>query len=210
MVWDEATPAGGITLARSLDGGASFETPRPLFPVIMARNCTAGQPTGVCTPYPGVAVDAATGNVYVTWHDGPGTQYQVRFSRSTDGGDSFRPPLTLSSGVFHSHCAAITVGPSGRVLVAYEYRKQDQPHRHDAMFTQSVDGGQTFSPPLNLSQGPDFAFSDYPWPAEAPDGRIVVGWEDNTVGGNLDAVVALSTDGGSSFGGRQNLSENAS
>jgi hypothetical protein len=210
VVWDEATVTGGITLARSLDGGATFETPRLLFPVIMTRDCSPGQPTGVCTPYPGVAVDAATGNVYVTWHDGPMTQFQVRFSRSTDGGTSFGAPLTLSSGLFHSHCASITVGPSGRVLVAYEYRKQDTPHRHDAMYTQSVDGGQTFSPPLNLSQGPAEAFSDYPWPAEAPDGRIVVGWEDNTAGGALDAVLALSTDGGSSFAGFQNLSDNAS
>lgn len=208
VVWDEASPFRRIALSRSFDGGSSFESPQTVFGVAMPGDCRPGQPTGACTPYPGIAIDPASGRVYLVWHDLVDGNAQVLVSRSLDGGSSFSAPLKISHGVFHSHCAAITVGPSGKILVAYENRKQIEPHAHDAMFTQSVDGGASFSPPVNLSNGPDFAFSDYPWPVEAPNGMIVVGWEDNRAGGELDAVLATSTDGGRTFSQSQNLLNN--
>src|SRR5262249_31590096 len=71
---------------------------------------------------------------------------------------------------------------------------------------QSTNGGLSFTSPLNLSNGPSFAFSDYPVPSQGADGTIVVGWEDNTAGGDLDAVLKVSTNGGGSFGDRMDLS----
>jgi hypothetical protein len=206
VVWDEVD--AGISIARSFNGGATFESPRALFPVTMTRNCTVGGPIGGCTPYPGVVVNPLNGQVYLVWHDGPGTSFQIQFSRSLDDGATFSAPQTLTSGGLHSHCVGISMGPSGRIHIAYEFRKQQTPHRHDSLYIQSVDGGLTFSPPVNLSNGPAAAFSDYPWPSEGQNGLIVVGWEDNSTSGGLDAVVGSSTDGGQSFTPMENISNN--
>ena len=205
--WDEAWPARHLALRRSSDGGASFEAPRMLFAIAMGA-CPPGSPNAACTIYPGLAVSPTTGDLYVVWHDQVAGRLQVLFSRSLDGGETFAPPRNVSNAAVHAHCAAITVGPSGRILVAWENRKDTVDHKHDAVFVQSTDGGLSFSTPLNLSNGPAWALSDYPWPVEAGDGRIAVGWEDNTAGGGLDTVLALSTDGGLTFGPPLNLSSN--
>jgi hypothetical protein len=174
----------------------------------MTRNCTIGLPIGGCTPYPGVVVNPLNGQVYLVWHDGPGTSFQIQFSRSLDNGTTFSAPQALTSGSQHSHCVGVSVGPTGKIHIAYEFRKQQTPHRHDSLYIQSADGGLSFTPPVNLSNGPSGAFSDYPWPSEGQNGLIVVGWEDNTAGTQLEAVVASSTNGGQSFTPIENISNN--
>jgi hypothetical protein len=212
IVWDEATPDDHIAFTRSFNQGGSFEAPRQIGTVTFVRNCSPGEPTGSCTAYPGIAVDRNTGNVYVIWHDDVMGQKQVLFMRSTDRGDSFSPRLQLSHppAGLHAHCAAMSIGPTGRIMVAWESRRQADPHRHDSKISHSTDGGLSFSPEVNLSNGATSNFADYPWPAQGADGTIVVGWEDNTVGaGGLDAVVKVSNDGGATFGERLNVSENS-
>jgi hypothetical protein len=211
VVWDEGSAGGGapgrhLAYKRSANGGASF-TELSITNVVMPP-CAPGSAPAACTIYPGIAVDQASNRVYVTWHDRVGSQPQVRFSRSLNGGASFSAPVEITHAVIHAHCAAITVGPSGRLLVAYEEVKQLNPHTHNSMYVQSLDGGASFSAPVNFSNTPFWAMSDYPWPVEGPNGTIVVGWEDNGAGGAMDALLAVSTDGGASFGPPINLSNN--
>jgi List-Bact-rpt repeat protein len=208
VVWDEGSPSRRIALARSLDGGSSFETPRTIAGVATPPGCPPGSVGNCDTVYPSLAVDPANGNVYVVWHDLVGSAPQILFSRSVDGGNVFSAPVNVSNAPIHAHCASITVGPSGKILIAYESRKDLSDHKHDAMFVQSTTAGTSFSTPLNLSHTPPATFSDYPWAVEAPDGTIAVGWEDNSGGGALDAVVAVSTNGGAGFGPTVNLSNN--
>ncbi|MGH7265476.1 MAG: sialidase family protein, partial [Candidatus Rokuibacteriota bacterium] len=209
VVWDEEWPSRHIAIRRSSDGGTTWDAHRAVAPVVTPPGCPPDGVGNCDTVYPGVAVDPASGRVYVVWHDRVGSQPQVLFSRSLDGGETFSAPLNLSHAAIHAHCASLTVGPSGRVLVAFEARKDLVEHKHDAVFTQSIDGGASFLPPVNLSQGPSWALSDYPWAVEGPGGAIVVGWEDNRGGGHLDAVATYSTDGGQSFAPSVNLSNNA-
>ncbi|MGH7267102.1 MAG: sialidase family protein [Candidatus Rokuibacteriota bacterium] len=213
VVWDEETPSRHIALATSTTGGTSFEFDfivplnRPI-----SSNCVAqgGTPAN-CTAYPGIAVDPTRPqNVYVNWHDwAPGTEkLEVFVARSTNAGESFETPTNVSNSPVHAHCAAMTVGPSGKVVIAWEDRKEaGDNHYHNAFFAQSTDGGATFGPRVPVSQSPNLALSDYPWPAEGPDGTIVVGYEDNATGGSLEAVVNVSHDGGGSFGPRQDVSQ---
>jgi hypothetical protein len=197
VVWDEGAPSRHVALRRSIDGGDTWGTDQAPFPVVGSFG-TSG-PTGLQTPYPGIAVDQNNGSVHLVWHDMVSGNYQVLTSHSGDDGVTFSSPLNISHAALHAHCASITVGPSGKVLIAWENRKQQNPHQHDAYFAQSTDGGASFSPPVNLSNGPSWALSDYPWAVEGPSGIIVVGWEDNTAGGDAQAVVAVSTDGGITF-----------
>jgi uncharacterized repeat protein (TIGR01451 family) len=130
------------------------------------------------------------------------------FSRSTDGGASFSAPQNVSNSPVHAHCASVTVGYSGKVMVAYESRKDLTDHKHNSMYVQSTDHGVSFGTPVNVSNSPAWALSDYPYAAEAPDGTIVVGWEDNSASGDLDATLAVSHDGGATFGPLQDVSNN--
>ena len=207
VVWDEASPSLHVALARSVDGGATFEAPRSIAPVSLTPTCAPGVAEGFCTSYPAVAVDQTNGNVYVTWHDIAPSALQVLFMRSVDGGQTFSAPRNISQATFQAHCASMTVGPSGRILIAFEDGKSSGVlSTNDAVFVQSTDGGLNFSAPINLSNSPSFALSDYPWAAEGPDGTIAVGWEDNSSAPELEAVVAVSTDGGVTFGPPLNLS----
>jgi hypothetical protein len=213
IVWDEADMGvRHIALATSTNGGTSFDYGSV---VGLNRPVTDCPPDGTpanCTAYPGIVVDPTRpDNVYVNWHDWNNTtakKLEVFVARSTNAGASFEPATNVSNSPVHAHCAAMTVGPSGKILIAWEDRKQaGSLHRHDAYFAQSVDGGATFLPPVNVSKSPSGALSDYPWPVEGPDGTIVVGYEDNAVGSSLEAVVNVSKDGGGSFGPRQDLSQ---
>jgi hypothetical protein len=208
VVWDEESPSRHIALVRSFDGGASFEGRRAVAPVATPPGCAPGAVGNCATIYPGLAVDRVSGSVYVVWHDLLGSQPQVLFSRSLDNGVSFSAPLNVSHASIHAHCASVNVGPSGRVLVAFEARKTLALHTHDAMFAQSTDGGATFGTPVNLSHSPEATISDYPWAVEGPDGTIVAGWEDNAAGGRTDAVAAVSRDGGASFSPPVDISNN--
>src|SRR6266567_1635339 len=68
-----------------------------------------------------LAVDPATGNVYAAWSDfhGGGCN-EILFSRSTDHGVTFSPPLKISSGICISQGPSIAIGSSGQVYVAWE------------------------------------------------------------------------------------------
>jgi hypothetical protein len=212
VVWDEETPSRHLALARSTDGGASFGQ-QVVVPIVRdpAEPCPADASPSSCTAYPGIAVDPRRpNNVYVSWHDKVAGKLDVYFTRSTDSGGTFEAARNVSNAEIHAHCAAMTVGPSGKVLISYESRKQPPPlqHKHNSVLIQSLDGGQTFTAPVDVSDSPTDALSDYPWPAEGPDGTIAVGYEDNAVGGELDAVVRVSRNGGSAFGGRVDISQN--
>src|SRR5262245_24458216 len=204
-VWDEETPSRHIAIARSNNGGATF-TIGTVAPLVRAMtDCPADASPSSCTAYPGVAADPRRpNNLYVTWHDNPGGKLDVFFTRSTDGGASFGLPRNISNAPVHAHCASLTVGPSGRILVSFESRKQPPPadHRHNSDVVQSTDGGANFTPAVDVSNSPVWALSDYPWSVEGPDGTIVTGYEDNAEGGELSAVVQMSKNGGSSFGPR--------
>ncbi len=212
VIWDEGSGGRHIALARSFDGGGSFETPFSIAPVATPLGC-APDGVGNCdTVYPGLTTDPNSGAVYAIWHDKiNGTGPQILFTRSFDGGNTFSAPLQISNAVIHAHCASVTVGPSGRIMVAYEERKQvaPAPHTHAVMFVQSTDAGASFGTPIKLSaNAPAFTTAGYPWPVETPNGLILVAWEDNTAGGELDAVVAVSSNGGASFGTPTNISNN--
>jgi hypothetical protein len=80
----------------------------------------------------------------------------IRFSRSTDGGKSFTPPVTLNDdGLETGHrFDALAVAPSGAILVAWidkrdleRARSEGKPYTGAAIYVAvSRDGGRTFEP----------------------------------------------------------------
>jgi hypothetical protein len=116
--------------------------------VILAHN-TFGQ--GSFNDKTNLVADPVTGNVYAAWSDFHGSGCnQILFSRSTDHGKTFSPPLKLSSGICGNQGPSIAIGPSGQVYIAWEGNTggafEKAPKAIDgAAFASSSDFGKTFT-----------------------------------------------------------------
>src|SRR5207248_4711366 len=98
-----------------------------------------------------LVADPVTGNVYAAWSDfhGAGCN-QILFSRSTDHGATFSPPLKISSGICGNQGPSIAIGPSGQVDIGWEASTGGALTKatnavNGAAFVSSNDFGQTFS-----------------------------------------------------------------
>src|SRR6266852_1341451 len=165
-------------------------------------------------------------NVYVAWTRfnapiGNGHGFgndQILFSRSTDGGATFSPPLHLSpahnnNSVGGRQGSAVQVGPDGTVYVAWFDTVQKQPVE---VVTASHDGGVTFSRPVVagivtddfVSPAPGSSFRQdsrsFPSLTVGRDGAIYVAWGDRTgdgpgLTGHAVVKVVKSTDDGATW-----------
>jgi hypothetical protein len=130
----------------------------------------------ISTPPPGTALSSAdkpliaidatespfSGNVYISWTSfGPPPPIgfpglPILFSRSTDGGLTFSPPLILSAPGEISHGSEPGVGRNGEVYVTW-IRLSPGPQL--IMFARSMDGGSTFSPPAAVAPVTSIGFA---------------------------------------------------
>jgi len=140
VIW-VATYGPSNPAVSSTDGSKYVRT------VVLATN-TFGQ--GSFNDKTNLAVDTSTGNVYAAWSDfhGRGCN-EILFSRSTDHGATFSPPLKISSGICGNQGPSIVIGPSGQVYVGWEaFTGGDVETPLSAVgaaFVSSTDFGKTFS-----------------------------------------------------------------
>lgn len=221
-------PASDIHLARSLDGGRTFE------PSITV-NEDAGFPTGHHFHDIEVGPD---GTVYVSWLDSserdrmaepdrahqtemaghthnhgndaenelPGTQLKV--ARSVDGGRTFEKGVVVAEGTCQCCRTAMTVTPEGTVYVAWRHIFEDQ--IRDIALSRSYDGGRTFSEPVRV-HADDWQINGCPHagPAVAVDEKdqVYVLWYSGSEKGK-GVYYAHSQDGGNSFSPATSLALN--
>jgi hypothetical protein len=146
-------------------------------------------------------------DVFVVWQEivfsGGSHGGEAFFARSRDGGETFDAPMNLSrtkagvgkgrinAEVWNNGSLDLALGGEGQIFVAWtEYEGA-------LSFVRSEDHGATFSAPRQIHAGTP--------PARAPalatdrDGTVYLAW---TVGEQRDADLrlAVSTDGGASFG----------
>jgi hypothetical protein len=121
--------------------------------VVLAHN-TFGE--GSFNDKTNLAVDPSNGNIYAAWSDFHGLIgcNQILFSRSTDHGVTFSPPLKISSNTCGNQGPSIAIGPSGQVYVGWEastlgtnqFAALTTPGLAVGVaFTSSTDFGKTFS-----------------------------------------------------------------
>jgi hypothetical protein len=82
------------------------------------------------------------GNVYVSWTFVQAAARTILFTLSTDKGQTWSPPLTLSSPTARSQGSFIAIGPNGEIYVAW-FDVDIQAIR----VVKSTDGGVTFGRP---------------------------------------------------------------
>jgi len=192
LVWeDDIASSSDISYSRSQDHGQTFSAPKSLSHNVGNSN--------------GAQISAdLTGNVNVVWeNDSPGN-FDVFFTRSTDGGLNFSALSNLSHSPGSASSAQIGTDPGGNINVIW-VDSTPPSSSTDIYFARSADGGNSFSAPLNISNNP--GFSTDPSLAVDSGGNVNLSWQDTTPG-NREIFYSRSTDSGSTFSAPQNLSNN--
>lgn len=182
VAWfDSNSGNASIFFSRSTDGGATFSTP-------VSASAVAGPVL--------LAVDP-TGKVYVAWarNDSSGVARLV-FSRSLDRGATFTSPLAISNASVTAIPGAIALDASGNINVAWTEAVPPQ-GLSNVYFSRSTDSGASFSSPspVTNSSGPMFRVAGL---TVDRLGSIHVLWT-STSGGQTDAYLSHSSDGGTAF-----------
>jgi hypothetical protein len=128
---------------------------------------------------------------------------KVLFRRSTDLGETFSDPVDVSRSAGDAFEPEIAVGPDDSINVCWE---DTGPGVSSAMFSRSVDGGQTFSEPLRLSRGPGSATETHI--AVDRQGRINVVWVED-ISGKRQAFYSRSSDQGETFSEPVNVTDDS-
>jgi hypothetical protein len=142
----------------SLDGGRTF-----------SKKISISHVTDVAAAIPGsnfrtdsfasAGVDQTTGAVYVAWSDATGGSGRIVVSRSTDGGQTWSAPTTVSTArEGYAFFQGLDVAPNGRVDVGYQALIAKDPTTFgtgnaaiDSFYVSSADGGATWSKPLRVT-----------------------------------------------------------
>jgi len=136
--------------------------------------------------------------VYAVWMDNTSGTYDIFFTKSTDGGETFAKPVSVSHLKGDSGYPQFAVWKNN-IYVTWTQTISDT--NYDIFLAKSSNNGDTFDKPINLSNnsGPSG------WPKIASDGNVYVSWVDSTPG-KFDILITKSTDGGTTFENPTNLS----
>ncbi len=192
VVWEDLTFGNGdILIQKSNDYGSTFNlgtVTTPGNPLNLSNN------TGL-SKTPQIALSG--GNVYVTWDDfTPGTDTTM-VTRSTNGGDSFGIPLSLSSTGPSTLPQIVASGSN--VYVVW----QDASGTKDIWYSRSTDYGATYNggtpgPATNISSNSGNSVL----PQISVSGNNVhIIWRDDSSGSTkINVYTKASTDNGATFG----------
>lgn len=156
-----------LRLARSTDGGRSFRAPVD----VLAAD---GSETSAETANLDVAPDGKVVVAWldsrdsfaraklpedqrpkdVRWLDSDDPKVEVRVARSTDGGMSFTPSVSIATGASEHSRVSLTIGPDGEYYAAWRAKlsqfKGSYDSVRDIVVASSSDGGATWSTPVKV------------------------------------------------------------
>jgi hypothetical protein len=138
-----------------------------------------------------------TGGVFLVWTDNRDGTPNVFFARSTDGGRSWDPPVSVSRGPRGQSIAlapSMALGPDGRLYVVWQDRRHG---REDIYLNVSADGGKSWlDRDVRLDRdGAGTAISRAPQVVSGAPGEVAVVWEDDRAGFE-QILLTRSADGG--------------
>jgi hypothetical protein len=149
---------------------------------------------GFRAEYPRAAVGSA-GHIHVAWER---HQAGIYYARSFSGGASFSTPAAIALDNWPSDrhsMVRLCASPGDSVYAFWNYQRAGGPANNRVLFSRSLDGGTTFSPPVSLSDTTKYVLLG---DAQiAGGGGLYLMW---LTSGAADSVAFLrSTDGGASF-----------
>ena len=227
-LFNPSTNVSGVTVQRSLDGGATWQNP-----VIVYSNASSPNVTFEDKYY--ITADAHANspyknNVYISWTHFANYQTQnqtngIWVSRSLDKGLTWQPPVDLSfSNSVEGHFSDPAVGPNGEVYVCWANPYGGDLNHITLECAYSGNGGASFSSPVSIASAwrlPSYLSSKNnmrinPSPSIAVDasskhnGRVYVAWNalDNNFG-NTHIYLAYSDTKGSTWSTPQEIDGDA-
>ena len=166
------------------------------------------------------AASPCSGSVYVAWtsfHGAAGNS-PIKFARSTDGGASFSPHKTIStggsSGTPYNQGADVAVASDGTIYAAYAAFQGGGKAFNGISIVKSTDCGKKWSQPVfvgtvNDPQAPGVAFRTPTFAFVAVDDSnpnvVYVAYQ--SLDGDYDIYVQRSTDGGATWGDPEQVNE---
>jgi len=187
VIWTETQQPRNIFLAVSTDGGVTFNEP------VNVSNTENLSGYAAIQPY--------ENTVHVLWREISTETKDIFYARSNDNGVTFDTPVKLSEGgkdLQLTRDTNMVVSDNEIYVVWYE----DYPFSPGVFFVKSIDGGKTFSRPINLSG--QVSQDSYPQIAKH-DKKIYIIWQDNVME-ESEVYLRTSTDGGETFSSIKNLS----
>jgi hypothetical protein len=202
--WAHNSSRNGLHVRRSLDGGQHWEAKD--IPVILQPD----RPTVPWEDKPYIVADNShgryAGNLYIGWTRWNLADSEILLTRSTDDGQTWSEPIEIDNvrGLPRDDNGALegfagTVGPDSTLYVVWA----DGNH---IVFTESHDGGKTFSRTRNIINTAPIMFqveavarsNGFPQIAIDPrgkNGRLYVTWSDYR-NGDVDVFCSTSPDRG--------------
>lgn len=163
-----------IDVSRTLDGGRTWS------PWIAAT------PSGVFNHRPSLAADGDS--LALSWDVLLGGQWEMRFARSADGGQTWTSPTPLGSG----KDSCLLVDPTGRIHLAWGTPA--------LTYIASDDAGATWSSPRTIAAYPGEQYDVRPDCAMSSDGQYVYYVYSANAGGASDDIwIVRSVDAGASW-----------
>jgi hypothetical protein len=210
--WAHGAGRNGIFVRRSLDGGKTWEKD-----ATTVKAFQGNEPDIQWEDMPRLFADVQPkspfrGNVYAGWIEWQLEKSIILFARSTDGGKSFSPPIRISTeaGLPRDDNGGLVgfvgvVGADGTIYTSWN-------DGNSIVFTESHDGGKTFSPSRSVvnvappyfggaagipgvSRAMGFAQIGVDAREGKLGGTLYVAWSDFR-NGDVDVFSAFSTDQG--------------
>src|SRR5256712_4805244 len=201
--WASGATRNGIYVRRSLDGGETWEQDYRVVAAWPRRPATPWE-NNRCVGAANNPRSRFAGALYIGWTEFTLDSSVILFSRSSDHGTTWSPPIRISTraGLPRDDNGSVegftgAVGADGALYVVWA-------DGNNVVFTSSSDGGKTFAPsrPVIPTAAAYFKVSDvdrangFPEIAIDPtSGRLYVAWSDYR-NGDVDVFVAGSADHG--------------
>ncbi|MBN2894038.1 MAG: T9SS type A sorting domain-containing protein [Bacteroidales bacterium] len=169
--WNGKGYEEAIGLAKSLDGGATWQTPTRIIGSL--KGIRADEPTGHrVNSFPSMAVDIVSGDIYVVWanYGVPGTNtgdwIGTFMIKSSDQGSTWSAPILVNQSEQttgnYSYLPWITCDPStGNLAVVFFDTRNTSGNDVETWVASSLDGGETWE---------DFRVSDVSFTTKAIPG----------------------------------------
>ncbi|UCE36095.1 MAG: exo-alpha-sialidase [Thermoplasmata archaeon] len=172
IVWED-NPDGKfyIYFSKSTDGGNTFTQQKKVSdnPLI----------DGQRMPSLGVDYD---NNIYVVWVDYQGTDTNISYAKSTNGGDNFtiRKQVNDDPGIAKQYQPSIAVNEEEKIFITWLDEREGG---YNIYFANSTDGGNTFSSNQKINNGPNISAVYTPSNAIAVNGsHAFIVWQDDRKG----------------------------